>query len=284
MRRLSILLALCAALLALAACGDDDGGGGQSKDEVVEEANGICKDAMDEVDQLQANLASSDLAAVGDFFGKAADVIDGAVDDLKDLDPPGEDKEAFDDFINVSEEQVETARDAQEAAEAGDQARVEELGNRLDELDEESNRAAEEYGIDDCVSDDDAQGGGGPTQTKEEVVEAGNEICDQAERDIQAVERPQSAADLKDYAAQVKPIVTRAIEQLRGLNPPAEDRPQLDAYLGVLDQQVDKLDELIQAGSSGDTEEAQRILREFQGLNDDGNEAAREFGLDSCAD
>ena len=141
-RFLLALLALIA-LVALAACGEDE----PSKDEVIEQADEICKDAEEDIEEIQDVPADE----LGQAFEEGGERAQEAVDDLKAIEVPDEDKDTWDDFIEESEKQPEYFEDAQQAFEDGDNARVDEIAAESREAEEEAAELAEDYGMDKCA-------------------------------------------------------------------------------------------------------------------------------------
>jgi hypothetical protein len=137
-----VLLVLALAL-PLAACGDDE----PSKEEVIEEADKICKDAEEDIEDIQ-DVPPSELEQAYEEGGERAQE---AVDDLEAIEVPDEDKDIWDDFLDESEKQVEFFEDAEQAISEGDNQRVDEIAAESKEVEEEAADLAEEYGMDKCA-------------------------------------------------------------------------------------------------------------------------------------
>jgi hypothetical protein len=140
-----LLLALVlVATLALAGCGRED------RNSVIEKGDDICEQANDSL----ADLGEPEsLSGYPGYARRARPIVDEAVKDLKALDPPPEDKEAFDKFIGKSEE---LSRVLRELEAAGPRATGEEIQGFLDEIQEitgDSNEAAADYGFRDCAEE-----------------------------------------------------------------------------------------------------------------------------------
>ena len=137
-----LLLAL-AAVIALPACGEDE----PTKDEVIEQADEICKDAEEDIEEIQ-DVPQDELDQAYEEGGERAEE---AVDDLKAIEVPDEDKDIWDDFLDESEKQVEFFEDAEQAISEGDNQRVDEIAAESKEVEEEAADLAEEYGMDKCA-------------------------------------------------------------------------------------------------------------------------------------
>jgi type IV secretory pathway VirB10-like protein len=142
-RRAGLLLLAIVALAGLVACGDDE----PTKDEVIEQADEICKDAEEDIEEIQDVPADE----LGQAFEEGGERAQEAVDDLKAIEVPDEDKDTWDDFIEESEKQPEYFEDAQQAFEEGDNARVDEIAAESREAEEEAAELAEDYGMDKCA-------------------------------------------------------------------------------------------------------------------------------------
>jgi hypothetical protein len=140
-------VSVCA--LALAACGGS--GGGQPKAEVVAKANAICR----QFDKDTAGLGKQTPKTPDEYvqvLGQLEPVATRLVDQLDALQPSGPDSEPFKRFIEVSRTQIQLLGEMQDAITAGDRARLQTASAGLDSADVRSNIAAQQYGMNDCVS------------------------------------------------------------------------------------------------------------------------------------
>jgi hypothetical protein len=278
-RLLLIVVAFVAFAGVLAACGGDDG---PSKDEIVEDANQICEDANEELEPLEADVDPSDLNSLADFAARAQEIIEDGVQDLEELDPPEDDREAFDDFIQVSEDQVDKAGELEDAARAGDSARVQEIADELDELNDRANDAAREYGLDECVDEDDEEGSTDDgTQPQSEVVTEANQACSEFQSEVEGLDQPTSPSEAGTYADEVSSQLDQLINELNALNPDA-GQSDYQQVITTFEQQRDKLGELADAARDSDQQRIEEIDSEIDELTQDGAEAAERFGIDEC--
>ena len=140
---IGLLLALVASL-GLVACG------GENKDDVIAEGDEICREANDRLEELEEPESVSGLP---DYARDARPIVDDAIDDLKALDAPDEDKESFDEFIAQSEELVRVLRDLEDSDFGTSDEELEQQNEEISQITEASNAAAEEYGFRDCAEE-----------------------------------------------------------------------------------------------------------------------------------
>jgi hypothetical protein len=139
-----------AAALFLAACGGDStGGGGQSltAEEFRQQADAICKRYEDKLDELGSPSSLDDL---GNFVDKAVPIIEEGNNELQDLEAPDELSEDWDRAMELQDENLQVARDLQDAIHDNDTARVQDLVSQLDATDQESTRLARKVGLENC--------------------------------------------------------------------------------------------------------------------------------------
>jgi type IV secretory pathway VirB10-like protein len=142
-RRVLLLLLALVVVIALPACGEDE----PTKEEVIEQADEICKDAEEDIEEIQ-DVPQDEL---GQAFEEGGERAQEAVDDLKAIEVPDEDKDVWDDFIEESEKQPDYFEEAEQAFEEGDNARVDEIAEESQEAEEEAAQLAEDYGMDKCA-------------------------------------------------------------------------------------------------------------------------------------
>lgn len=152
--RCSALILIVAA--AFAGCGGDDEGDDNkalSYDDFGREADQICAATNDEVKPLSERLTGdpqNDAPILEELVTKQRS----GVEDFKSLEPPEELKADFDEFVGISEEQLDTAEEAQTAAESGDAEAYRVALEGLEPLDEQSDLAASRLGASECIGDD----------------------------------------------------------------------------------------------------------------------------------
>jgi hypothetical protein len=148
--RSGLALAAGAAALFLAACGGGGGGGGGQSltaEEFRQQADALCKQYEDKLNELGAPSSLDDL---GNFVDEAVPIIEEGNNKLSELDPPDELSGDWDRAMELQDENLQVARDLQQAIRDNDTARVQELVTMLDSTDAESARLARSIGLENC--------------------------------------------------------------------------------------------------------------------------------------
>ena len=141
MKRLT-LAGLFVALAAVLAAGC--GGGGSktlSKADYGTKLNQICADLNAKNKEIGEPSSIADIADKGP---QLLDEFDKAIAGAKNLKAPDELKDAADRFISLGEQQRDLISQLVDAAKANDEAKINELGPKLDPLDKESNAIAKD--------------------------------------------------------------------------------------------------------------------------------------------
>jgi hypothetical protein len=146
-----LALSALAASLLLAGCGGGGGGGGDqlTHEELGASANKICNDGNDKVKNLDQPQTLEELATYSEDVKKVAD--DEVIPRMKDLKAPDEDADALAEYIGILEEQSGRLDDVTDAAKAGDEDKVNELGRDISEAEKRSDALARSFGADDCA-------------------------------------------------------------------------------------------------------------------------------------
>jgi len=127
-------------------------------------------------------------------------------------------------------------------------------------------------------------GGGGKSLSKEEYSSQLNKICTELNAKNKAIGDPQSVADVVTKGPQLQDAFQSAIDEVEGLNPPAELKDAHERFVSLGRQIHSKLDDLIEAAKKKNLAKAQQIGATIDPLNTESNEIARtKLGAPACA-
>jgi hypothetical protein len=130
-------------------------------------------------------------------------------------------------------------------------------------------------------------GGGGDEAeplSKSEWIEQADEICAQADEDIEALGDPTTLDEIGELTDEASGISRDALADLRALRPPEEDQATVDQMLDLVEQQIEIGEQIGEAARNGDEAEVRRLAAEAQPLEAQADEIGRQYGLDDCAD
>lgn len=139
-----------------AGCGGSDDSGSLSKDDFIAQSDQICADVNSSIKEhetaFDAALEKGDTEAAADSLAASRELIGEGIEKLADLEGPEADQEFTDKFNDLNEQQLDVSEQAVEALRAEDFKALEEHGNELSKLSDESDALADEYGMSDCGS------------------------------------------------------------------------------------------------------------------------------------
>jgi hypothetical protein len=137
------------AALFLAACGGGGGGSAQSltAEEFRQQADAICKQYEDKLNELGSPSSPDDL---GNFIDEAVPIIEEGNNKLSELEPPDDLSGDWGRAMELQDQNLQVARDLQKAIHDNDTARIQDLVSQLDATDAESTRLARKVGLEDC--------------------------------------------------------------------------------------------------------------------------------------
>jgi hypothetical protein len=133
------------ASLLLASCGGD--GDGLSREEFVAEADAICAEYDQRVQEIEQPQGLDDVERYAD---EAQPVIEEGMTELRELEPPEELQDDWNAFISSSEESLDFLDELREAGAAGDPERIQEIAQEVSAVNDEANGIARELGLEDC--------------------------------------------------------------------------------------------------------------------------------------
>jgi|SRR4051794_41357653 len=163
------LLTAAFALALIAGCGgggDDNGGGGSgdrlSQDELVSQANKICREgatkinakAQDIQQKIQdAKSAEEQQKAVADVLEETAKEYDPYLQQLHDLQPPADLSADWDKFLAGVDKAFGLIPDLADATRSGDKAKLQDLTTQFTQIAGDTRPFAQRYKLNDCLPD-----------------------------------------------------------------------------------------------------------------------------------
>lgn len=124
--------------------------------------------------------------------------------------------------------------------------------------------------------------GGNGELTAEEFRQQADAICAEFESKLDAIEQPSSPDDLKRFVDDAVPIIEEGTQKLNDLDPPEEFRDEWTRVIEINSQNLDTIKEVQKALEDDDVEEAQRLIADAGGNEEEADRLAREIGLTKC--
>jgi hypothetical protein len=148
--RVLVCLLAVAAILVAAGCGGKSRNKAYagSKADYAAALDQICSPAFEKTKRLQPKSLPELITNVP----KIKDIARAAIDKIDKLEPPPEVKSAAEDFVSKSRDALDKFDDIVSAARSGDGAKVQQIGNEIQKLDNETDQDAREIGAQKCVS------------------------------------------------------------------------------------------------------------------------------------
>ena len=140
-------LATCVAVLGMAGCGGDER---LTEAELREQGNAICARYEKQIDELAVPSSVEQIPA---YVDKAAPIVEEEIEALRELDPPDEDQETFDQMIAEAEKTLVAGKSLSDAAEKGDEVAVEEALNEGNVASDKADEHARSLGLTECIDE-----------------------------------------------------------------------------------------------------------------------------------
>jgi hypothetical protein len=135
------------ALILAAGCGGDDG---LSREEFVSEADAICQEFDQRLDDVEEPQSPEDVER---YVDEVRPVIEDGLNELEELQPPEELEGRWNELVASNDESLEALDDLRQAAANGDQERLQEITEDASQRDAESDRIAQEIGLQECTGE-----------------------------------------------------------------------------------------------------------------------------------
>jgi hypothetical protein len=125
-------------------------------------------------------------------------------------------------------------------------------------------------------------GDGNGELTAEEFRQQADAICAEFEAKLDAVVQPTSPADLERFVNEAVPIIEEGTQKLNDLDPPEEFRDEWTRVVEINEENLVTIQDVQTALEDGDVEEAQRLIAEAGGNEEESDRLARDIGLTKC--
>ena len=140
--RVHAAVALLLLLVLLAGCG-----GGLSKNELVAEGDKICARVNKQIAKEPDPKSAADLERLAK---RTVEISDPAIKDMEALEPPDDLKKDFDAFVDSLKEQRDLTKQIGEAAGAGDNDKIQQVGTRAQKAQASYQKLSAKIGFKQC--------------------------------------------------------------------------------------------------------------------------------------
>lgn len=123
---------------------------------------------------------------------------------------------------------------------------------------------------------------GNDALSKEEYIERADAICRETERQTQDLERPRTPEELAGFVDEAERVTADLLRQLRDLQPPEEDRQEIDALLNKIQEALGYLPSIARAAEERSAARIKQLGRELREVSSEANEMARDYGFQVC--
>jgi hypothetical protein len=125
--------------------------------------------------------------------------------------------------------------------------------------------------------------GGGGGLSKADYVQQANAVCRQAAARIAALDVARSEVeDLPRVAGEVVAVQRTALDKLKAIKAPKEDRTEIAKWIALVDQTIDQAEVSAQSQRSGDITRAIAANTNGAALDRRADQLARSYGLTRC--
>lgn len=169
MTRLIVAFAIA---VAAAGCGggDDDGGsgdgGGPTREQFVADANAICREGEQKIDEAsrdgqqeiqQASSEERQRRAVADLLERTAEEYRPYLDRLRELEAPSDLDDDWSSFLDRITEAFDLIPELADATRENDEEKLSDLTAKFSDIAQDTRPFAERSGLDDCLPDEGTQ-------------------------------------------------------------------------------------------------------------------------------
>jgi hypothetical protein len=134
-----------ALLLVAAACGGDDDR--LSREELIEQGDAICADYEARIDAVGEPTNADDIER---YVDEVKPIVEEGTNELDNLAPPEDLEDEYDEWIALTRTGVGSLDELKAAAAEGDEQRIQEIVQGLDDDEAEADRIAQGIGFQEC--------------------------------------------------------------------------------------------------------------------------------------
>jgi hypothetical protein len=122
----------------------------------------------------------------------------------------------------------------------------------------------------------------GGALSKDEFIEAADEICEKADERSQDLEAPTNPRALRVFVERAEQITRRLVEDLRELEPPEGNRDTIERMIDKIEEAVGYLPEIERAARLSDVTAIGQLGARLQAAASEANGLARDYGMKRC--
>jgi hypothetical protein len=123
---------------------------------------------------------------------------------------------------------------------------------------------------------------GGDELSAEEFRQQADAICTEFEGKLDAVPPPSSPDDIERFVNEAVPIIEEGTNELNALDPPDEFQDEWDRVVEINEENLETIRAVRTALQDNDLAEAQRLMEEAGGNEEEADRLARDIGLTKC--
>jgi hypothetical protein len=120
--------------------------------------------------------------------------------------------------------------------------------------------------------------------TKAAYVKQANLVCHDAATSVAALKLPDTGdvSTVPKAAKEIVAVQRKALEQLKAIRPPKEERPEITKWIALVDQTIDQAEMSARAQQDGDIQRAITANVNGAALDARADQLAKAFGLKTC--
>jgi hypothetical protein len=118
--------------------------------------------------------------------------------------------------------------------------------------------------------------------SKEEFIEAADELCAEADERSQDLEPPTNPQALREFVQRAEEITGQLVEDLRELEPPEGDEDTIDRMIDKIEEAIGYLPGIERAARLSDVAAIQQLGARLQAAATEANGLARDYGMKKC--